>query len=592
MNRPDFKALIYFLVRFKRLYGSILVLILFSSLAETFSLAAFLPLFSSVLDNNQVGTGFIHDSINSVAGLLPFADPLVAAAVLLMAAFSLKTLLVLMREGMNAFARARVQYLIKKQIIERYGDAEYQFFLENRQGDLIYNCVSTSISVGRSLLGVSQLVAHVLKIVAMGALVVWVFPMAAPIMAALGLTYYVLMFQITRRVSFRLGNEQVEALAEQNVIANEFFTGIHPIIAAGSTQQWVNRFNIQNLILSKVAAKEQMWLAAPRPLMDFVGVVFIMGIVLVMYAANPVGLGNSLAKLGIFVVSMIQILPSLNAIGRSWMVTMSALPAVEHAYQAINGPVPTRIEGDKILESFQQAIVFEDVSFAHQGRDSLLNNVNLTFEKGKVTAIVGRSGGGKTTIINMILGLFSPSSGRITIDGVPIQELQHEPWLRKIGFVSQEPFAFHTTVKENILFRRGDHSEEDVVKAAKVARAHEFISELPQQYDSVIGDLGMTLSGGQQQRMAIARAVLNSPEILIFDEATSSLDSVSERQVQDAIDSVSKNRTVIIVAHRLSTVRHADKIIVLENGEVLEQGTHEELISKKGAFSQMVAASS
>ena len=138
---------------------------------------------------------------------------------------------------------------------------------------------------------------------------------------------------------------------------------------------------------------------------------------------------------------------------------MSALPAVEHAYQAINGPVPTRNEGDKILESFQQAIVFEDVSFAHQGRDSLLNNVNLTFEKGKVTAIVGRSGGGKTTISNMILGLFSPSSGRITIDGIPIQELQHEPWLRKIGFVSQEPFAFHTTVKENILFRRSDHSE-------------------------------------------------------------------------------------------------------------------------------------
>lgn len=183
-----------------------------------------------------------------------------------------------------------------------------------------------------SLLGVSQLVAHVLKIVAMGALVVWVFPMAAPIMATLGLTYYVLMFQITRKVSFRLGNEQVEALAEQNVIANEFFTGIHPMIASGSTRQWVNRFNIQNLILSKVAAKEQMWLATPRLLMDFVGVSFIMGIVLVMYAANPVGLGNSLAKLGIFVVSMIQILPSLNAIGRSWMVTMSALPAVEHAY--------------------------------------------------------------------------------------------------------------------------------------------------------------------------------------------------------------------------------------------------------------------
>lgn len=591
MNRPNFRALIYFLSRFKRLYGSIVVVAVISSLAESFSLAAFLPLFSSVLEQDQAGTGLARDSINSIAGLLPVADPLIAAAVLLLLAFSLKTLLVLIREAINAYAKARVQYVVKKQVIESYKDAKYQFFLDNRQGDLIFNCVAASGVVGGTLFGVSQIIAHSLRIIAMVAVVIFVFPLAAPIMATLGLANYIIMYQIARKVSFRLGNEQVEAQTEQNVIANEFLTGIHPIIASGSTRHWVNRFNIQNMILSKLAAKEQIWSASPRPVLDFISLLLILGFIFALYLTDPQGLGNSLASLGILVLALVQILPALNAISRSWMVIMTNLPAMERAYQSISGTVPSRTEGNEILESFQQAIVFQNVSFAHQERDFLLKNVNLAFEKGKVTAIVGRSGGGKTTIINMILGLFSPSSGRITVDGIPIQQLRHEPWLRKIGFVSQNPFSFHSTIKENILFRRSDHSNDDLIKAAKVAGVHEFIRNLPQEYDTMVGDFGMTLSGGQQQRIAIARAVLDSPEILIFDEATSSLDNVSERQVQQAIDNASKNRTVIIVAHRLSTIKHADKIIVLGNGEVLEEGTHEELISKHGAFSRMVAAS-
>ena len=243
------------------------------------------------------------------------------------------------------------------------------------------------------------------------------------------------------------------------------------------------------------------------------------------------------------------------------------------------------------MKSFKEGIVFEDVSFAHKDREALIDNVSMTIEKGKVTAIVGRSGSGKTTLINLILRLFEPSHGRITVGGLALRDLTHETWLDRIGFVSQDPFITNNTIEENIRFNRVGHSQEDVIRAATIANANDFISEFPQGYNTLAGDRGIRLSGGQQQRICIARAVLDSPEILIFDEATSSLDSLSESQVQVAIDSASTNRTVIMIAHRLSTIRHADKIIVLDNGKVVEQGTHQELLSGQGHYSRQVAAS-
>ena len=215
----------------------------------------------------------------------------------------------------------------------------------------------------------------------------------------------------------------------------------------------------------------------------------------------------------------------------------------------------------------------------------------MSFEKGAITAIVGPSGSGKTTLINMILGLFQPTSGRITVDGTPLQDLTNESWLRRLGFVSQDPFLYHTTIEENIRFYRTGHSEEELNRAATIANVHDFICELPEAYGTLAGDRGIKLSGGQQQRICIARAVLDSPEILIFDEATSSLDSLGEKQVQQAVDNASSDRTVIIIAHRLSTVRHANKIIVLDDGKIVEQGTHDELLKSKGHYYQQVAAS-
>jgi ABC-type multidrug transport system fused ATPase/permease subunit len=187
------------------------------------------------------------------------------------------------------------------------------------------------------------------------------------------------------------------------------------------------------------------------------------------------------------------------------------------------------------------------------------------------------------------LGLFEPTGGKVTVDGVSLQEFKQASWLNTIGFVSQEQFTYHSTVSDNIMLGRQGHSQDSIVQAAETANAHEFISELPSGYDTIVGERGMRLSGGQQQRLAIARALLGSPEILIFDEATSNLDNISEQLVQQAIQELSVDRTAIIIAHRLSTIQHADKIIVLENGRVVEVGKHEELLNKNGNYSRLAS---
>ncbi|MBI4596078.1 MAG: ATP-binding cassette domain-containing protein, partial [Candidatus Tectomicrobia bacterium] len=229
---------------------------------------------------------------------------------------------------------------------------------------------------------------------------------------------------------------------------------------------------------------------------------------------------------------------------------------------------------------------FDNVTFAYKGRGKVLEDVSITFEKRKTTAIVGRSGSGKTTIINLLLRLFDVDKGEIRIDGLNIKQYKSASWLDKIGYVSQDTFVFNDTIKNNIAFG-SQYPDEEVIRASKYANAHNFITELPDGYDTLVGDRGMKLSGGQRQRIAVARAMIRDPEILIFDEATNALDNISEAAVQKAIEEISKDHTVIVIAHRLSTIINADKIVVLGDGQVLEEGIHQELIAKGGPYTEL-----
>ena len=264
-----------------------------------------------------------------------------------------------------------------------------------------------------------------------------------------------------------------------------------------------------------------------------------------------------------------------------------------YSFAAINtvtdiGPIIVIGVGAQPIEIKQGRIDIDHVSFQYNDNEApILKDINLSIEKGETVAVVGMSGGGKSTLINLIPRFYDVTSGQILIDGHNIKDFLTGSLRNQIGLVQQDNILFSDTVKENILLGRPTATDEEVVEAAKMANAHDFIMNLPQGYDTEVGERGVKLSGGQKQRLSIARIFLNNPPILILDEATSALDLESESIIQEALDVLSKDRTTLIVAHRLSTITHADKIVVIENGHIVETGTHRELIAKQGAYEHL-----
>jgi subfamily B ATP-binding cassette protein MsbA len=250
--------------------------------------------------------------------------------------------------------------------------------------------------------------------------------------------------------------------------------------------------------------------------------------------------------------------------------------------------------GDIRFEVLNDNIRFENVQFAYdlEGEEEVIQGVSFTIPKSQMTAIVGPSGAGKTTLVDLIVRLYDPQHGRIVVDDVDLRDFDIHSWRSKLAVVSQDIFLFDDTVRANLLFARGDASEEELICATKQANAHDFIMELPEGYETKLGKGGVRLSGGQRQRIAIARALLVDPEVLILDEATSNLDTKSERIIQEAIDTVTRERTVVAIAHRLSTIRNAKNIVVLDRGKVVEEGTHRELMMLEGYYAEMVQVQS
>lgn len=255
-----------------------------------------------------------------------------------------------------------------------------------------------------------------------------------------------------------------------------------------------------------------------------------------------------------------------------------AILDVEPEIKKCANPVP--------VNDFKESIEFRDVSFKYKN-EPVLKNISVTIPKGKTIALVGPSGAGKSTMADLIPRFYDVVTGSILLDGKDIREYEPKGLISLMGIVTQEAILFNDTVFNNIAFGMTGVTMDDVCRAAEIANAHEFISQLPQGYQTNIGDRGANLSGGQRQRLAIARAVLKNPPILILDEATSALDTESEKLVQEALTNLMKNRTSVVIAHRLSTIQHADQIVVLKDGEIVEKGTHQELIHQKGLYSHL-----
>jgi subfamily B ATP-binding cassette protein MsbA len=275
------------------------------------------------------------------------------------------------------------------------------------------------------------------------------------------------------------------------------------------------------------------------------------------------------------------------SLAHDWVQLVDAQPSAERIFAVLDAPEEIADVADAVqIDDVRRDIAFRGVSFSY-GREPVLADVSFEVKAGEVVALVGRTGAGKTTIADLLMRFHDPTSGGIEVDGVDLRRIARDSLMALIAVVTQEPFLFDGTIRDNIRYGRFDASDDEILEAAKAAHVDEFASALPQGYDTEVGAAGVRLSGGQRQRITIARALLKNPAILIFDEATSALDSKSERLVQDAIESLLEGRTVLMIAHRFSTLRRADRIVVLEGGEVSQTGTHAELIREDGLYREL-----
>ncbi|PHJ65702.1 ABC transporter [Nostoc linckia z18] len=293
----------------------------------------------------------------------------------------------------------------------------------------------------------------------------------------------------------------------------------------------------------------------------------------------------SIGNYSVLLVLVQRLLWPLVSLGEIFDKYQRSMASTNRIMDLLDAPINI-IPGEKSLpiEQVRGEIFFQQVTFAYTNREPVIKNLSLHIPAGKTIAIVGSTGSGKSTLVKLLLRLYEISGGRITIDGIDIQELNLGDLRRSIGLVSQDVFLFHGTVAENIAYGTFDARDEEIIAAGKIAEAHDFIMRLPQGYETIVGERGQKLSGGQRQRIAIARAVLKNPPILILDEATSAVDNETEAAIQRSLERITVNRTTIAIAHRLSTIRNADCIYVMEYGELIESGTHEELLDKNRIY--------
>jgi ATP-binding cassette, subfamily B, bacterial MsbA len=291
-----------------------------------------------------------------------------------------------------------------------------------------------------------------------------------------------------------------------------------------------------------------------------------------------------------FMILVMRLLPPLKQLSQMPATAQQSLAAAERLFDVLDRPTEADLERGRIrVDTLRDGIAFDRVSFAYDG-EPVLSDISFAAQKGEVVALVGASGAGKSTLVDLIPRFYEPTAGRILLDGTDTQEITLVSLRSLVGIVSQDTILFNDTVLNNIAYGAvGRYTRAQVEAAARAANAHGFISELPERYDTILGERGTRLSGGQRQRIAIARALLTDPPILILDEATSALDTESERLVQEAIERLLAGRTVFVIAHRLSTVQHADRILVLERGRIVERGTHQELIQRRGAYHRLHA---
>ncbi|MBE9158368.1 ABC transporter ATP-binding protein [Nodosilinea sp. LEGE 06152] len=469
-------------------------------------------------------------------------------------------------------------------------DVDLDYYANVRLGDLMnylnteVNRVATAV---RTLARIATLIVTILVFLAILMAISW----QLTLVSALLMATVALANQVSINQAKVFGQELSSAAAALSNRLIEVLSGIRLVkTTANEDREYaiINRLVDQR---EEAEFKSQLVFASIGPVNEMLSIMAFIALIIVGRSLFASQLETFSSIILIYLVVLFRMLPFIGQLNSSRSQFASNVASTERLDAFLNrSDKPFMASGHRPFSQLSEGIRFNHISFRYpQGDRWALQEVDLTLPRGQTLALVGSSGAGKSTLADLLPRFYDPSSGAIEIDGIDLKEFDIRAFRRRVGVVSQDTFLFNASVKDNICYGYPEASEAEVIEAARRANAEEFILKLPQGYDTPIGDRGVMLSGGQRQRLAIARALVQNPEILILDEATSALDTVSERLVQQAIDELSQNRTTLVIAHRLSTVHRADQIAVLDHGRVVEVGTHRELLARGQHYAKLHA---
>lgn len=586
----DYLKLLRFVKPYKWLFLLATVFMGFSALFDGVSLAMIVPLADKVLTGKKIIipaklppllSGFV-DSLNAMA-----AETLLRYLALgILVLFFLKGVFGFFQSYLMSDIGQRVVRDIKARLYEKFQSLSLDYFTRKRGGELISRITNDVKLVENAVsYGSTDLVYESLQVAVFTFLTFFIY-------FKLALISFVLLplisFPILKvgRALRKLSKRSQEKMADTNSILYETLIGARIVRAFNMEAYEIKKFNQVNQDYYRLSMKSVKRLLLLSPVTEFLGC--IAGIAVFFWGGKEVIAGKlSFGVFGLFLGSLLSLIRPFKKLSQVNSLNQQAVAASERIYEVLEtSPSVREKPGAAVLAEFRENIVFDDVYFNYE-ENQILKGICLEVKRGQILAIVGPSGVGKSTLVDLIPRFYDPKKGRILIDGKDIREVTLHSLRQQIGIVTQETILFNDTIRANIAYGRPGATQREIEEAAKRAYAHDFIKGLPEGYDTVIGDRGMKLSGGERQRIAIARALLKNPPILILDEATSQLDAAAERLVQEALDKLIEGRTVFVIAHRLSTIRNAHRIVVLDRGQIVEEGTHSQLLAKGGFYKRL-----